>query len=168
MKQRVLHELDRIERQHKIRNLLAVESGSTAWGFASPDSDYDVRFIYAHERDWYLSVLDVRDVMEEMMPDRLDFSGWDLRKTLRLFSKCNLALNEWLGSPVVYTEALEFRHRIRFARCITTGAWLTGQLREIWSMAEYKSRCSSTYCARCSLADGFSIPEHSRRRSLKS
>ena len=112
MKQRVLHELDRIERQHKIRNLLAVESGSTAWGFASPDSDYDVRFIYAHERDWYLSVLDVRDVMEEMMPDRLDFSGWDLRKTLRLFSKCNLALNEWLGSPVVYAEALEFRHRL--------------------------------------------------------
>src|SRR2546428_11638268 len=112
MKQRVLHELDRIERQHKIRNLLAVESGSTAWGFASPDSDYDVRFIYAHKQDWYLSVFEGRDVIEKMLPERLDISGWDLRKTLRLFSKCNLALNEWLGSPVIYSEAPEFRSRL--------------------------------------------------------
>src|SRR5256712_12329607 len=111
MKQRVLHELDRIERQHKIRNLLAVESGSTAWGFASPDSDYDVRFIYAHERDWYLSIFEDRDVIEKMLPDGLDVNGWDLRKSFRLFSKCNLALNEWLGSPIVYSEVSGFRER---------------------------------------------------------
>src|SRR5439155_1016881 len=112
MRERVLDELTRIERQHKVRILIAVESGSRAWGFASPDSDYDVRFIYAHDRDWYLSIFENRDFIEEMLPDRLDISGWDLRKSLRLFSKCNLALNEWLGSPIVYSQAQGFRDRL--------------------------------------------------------
>lgn len=112
MKQRVLEELGRIEREHGVRVLLAVESGSRAWGFASPDSDYDVRFVYAHPCDWYVSVEEPRDVIEEMLPGDLDVSGWDLRKTLRLFSKCNLALNEWLGSPIIYAEALGFREQL--------------------------------------------------------
>jgi uncharacterized protein len=112
MRDHVRQELLRIERQNNVRILLAVESGSRAWGFASPDSDYDVRFVYAHERDWYLAVFEDRDVIEEMLPDRLDISGWDLRKSLRLFSKCNFALNEWLGSPIVYTEVSGFRERL--------------------------------------------------------
>ena len=112
MRDRVLQELRRIEPQHDVRILLAVESGSRAWGFASPDSDYDVRFIYAHRPDWYLSVFEVRDVIEEMLPDRLDVNGWELRKALRLFSKCNLPLNEWLGSPITYSEVPEFRRQL--------------------------------------------------------
>jgi predicted nucleotidyltransferase len=62
MKDRVIHELSRLESQHRIRVLCAVESGSRAWGFASPDSDYDVRFIYVHEPDWYLSVFEAGHV----------------------------------------------------------------------------------------------------------
>ena len=89
--------LDRIERRHNVRILLTVESGSRAWGFASPDSDYDVRFVYAHERDWYLSVFEKRDVIEEMLEDRLDINGWDLRKALRLLYRSNPPLLEWLG-----------------------------------------------------------------------
>jgi predicted nucleotidyltransferase len=112
MKDRVLAELERIENEHQIRVLLAVESGSRAWGFASPDSDYDVRFIYVHDRDWYLSVFEQRDVIEEMLPGDLDVNGWDLRKALRLFSKCNLALNEWLLSPQTYSESREFRAQL--------------------------------------------------------
>ncbi len=112
MRERVLEELTRIEREHDVRILLAVESGSRAWGFASPDSDYDIRFVYAHDRDWYLSIFENRDVIEEMLPDRLDINGWDLRKSLRLFSKCNFALNEWLGSPIVYSEVPGFRDRL--------------------------------------------------------
>lgn len=96
-----------------MRVLLAVESGSRAWGFASPDSDYDVRFVHVHEPAWYLTVFESRDVIETMLPGELDVSGWDLRKSLRLFSKCNLALNEWLGSPVVYSETSEFRSELR-------------------------------------------------------
>ena len=109
MKERVLKELERIQREHNVRVLLAVESGSRAWGFASPDSDYDVRFIYVHRPEWYLTVHEHRDVIEEMLPDALDVSGWELRKTLRLFAKCNLALNEWLGSPLVYMENAKFK-----------------------------------------------------------
>jgi predicted nucleotidyltransferase len=112
MRERVLVELRRIEVANGIRVLLAVESGSRAWGFASPDSDYDVRFIYAHEPQWYVSVSEPRDVIEEMLPGDLDVSGWDLRKALRLFSKCNLALNEWIGSPIIYVEAEGFRERL--------------------------------------------------------
>jgi uncharacterized protein len=112
MRERVVDELQRIERQYGVRVLLAVESGSRAWGFASPDSDYDVRFIYNHHRDWYISVAESRDVIEEMLPGDLDVSGWDLRKMLRLFGKCNIALNEWLGSPIVYCQAPTFREQL--------------------------------------------------------
>ena len=112
MKERILAELDRIERERDVRVLLAVESGSRAWGFASPDSDYDVRFVYAHRRDWYLSVLEPRDVIEEMLPGDLDVSGWELRKALRLFAKCNLAFNEWVGSPIVYRAEPTFREQL--------------------------------------------------------
>ncbi len=109
MKEKILEALRNVELESGVRVLLAVESGSRAWGFASPDSDYDVRFVYAHPRDWYLSVFEERDVIEQMLPGDLDVSGWDLRKTLRLFSKCNLALNEWLGSPVMYLAMPGFR-----------------------------------------------------------
>jgi predicted nucleotidyltransferase len=112
MKARIVEELERIQSEHNVRVLLAVESGSRAWGFASPDSDYDVRFIYAHPTDWYISIAEPRDVIEEMLPGDLDISGWDLRKTLRLFAKCNLALNEWLGSPITYTEVPGFRRQL--------------------------------------------------------
>jgi predicted nucleotidyltransferase len=113
MRDEILAALRLIEAEAHVRVLLAVESGSRAWGFASPDSDYDVRFIYVHEPAWYLSVFESRDVIEKMLPGELDVSGWDLRKSLRLFSKCNLALNEWLGSPVVYFEASRFRPELR-------------------------------------------------------
>jgi uncharacterized protein len=109
MKETVTKQLQAIELEGNVRVLLAVESGSRAWGFASPDSDYDVRFIYAHDPDWYSTIFEQRDVIEKMLPGDLDVSGWELRKSLRLFSKCNLALNEWIGSPVCYQEVPGFR-----------------------------------------------------------
>lgn len=102
-----------LEAREQVRVLFAAESGSRAWGFASPDSDYDVRFIYAHDLPWYLSVSERRDVLEAMLPGDLDLSGWDLRKTLGLYARCNLALNEWLGSPIVYCERGEVAARLR-------------------------------------------------------
>ena len=100
--QRVRNELARVESEREVRVLFACESGSRAWGFASRDSDYDVRFLYVHRRDWYLSVEDRRDVIEQPIADDLDVSGWELRKALRLLRKSNPPLLEWLKSPVVY------------------------------------------------------------------
>jgi len=99
---RVRDALARIEAERNVRVLFACESGSRAWGFASRDSDYDVRFLYVHQRDWYLSVEDRRDVIEQPLDDELDVSGWELRKALRLLRKSNPPLLEWLKSPVVY------------------------------------------------------------------
>lgn len=125
-----------IESAHDVRVLFAVESGSRAWGFASPDSDYDVRFVYAHRPDWYLSIGEPRDVVEAMLPGDLDLSGWDLRKTLGLFLRCNLALNEWLGSPVVYIERGELAGQMR--RLIPAGFRAPAGYHHYLSMAKGK------------------------------
>jgi hypothetical protein len=102
MKQKIITQLHAIEKEHGVRILFACESGSRAWGFPSKDSDYDVRFIYVHPRDWYLSIDEKRDVIELPIDDILDISGWDLRKSLRLMRKSNSPLLEWISSPVLY------------------------------------------------------------------
>jgi predicted nucleotidyltransferase len=96
--------LDDVERERDVRILFACESGSRGWGFESQDSDYDVRFIYAHRPEWYLSVESHRDVVEIPISGLLDVNGWELRKSLRLLRKSNPALLEWLSSPIVYRE----------------------------------------------------------------
>jgi hypothetical protein len=100
--------LDEIETEHRVAVLYACESGSRARGFAdsSRDSDYDVRFVYAHPRDWYLS-LDLKrrdDTIDPPTTDEIDLHGWDLRKALQLFHDANPTLLEWLQSPIVYRE----------------------------------------------------------------
>jgi predicted nucleotidyltransferase len=94
--------LDAIVREEGVRILFAVESGSRAWGFPSPDSDYDVRFVYVRPLDWYLSIFEGRDVIELPIEDDLDINGWDLKKALQLLVKPNPVLLEWLRSPIVY------------------------------------------------------------------
>jgi predicted nucleotidyltransferase len=103
-------ELDAVERDFGVRILLAVESGSRAWRFPSIDSDYDVRFIYVHRRDRYLSIEPPRDVIERPITEVLDINGWDFRKSLQLLVRSNAVLLEWLTSPVRYRsrgDALE-------------------------------------------------------------
>lgn len=95
-----------------MRILLAVESGSRAWGFASPDSNYDVRFIHVRPRDEYLRLDPLRDVIELPINDLLDINGWDLYKTLQLLHKSNPTLFEWFSSPIVYLET-EFAGHFR-------------------------------------------------------
>jgi predicted nucleotidyltransferase len=100
----ILRRLARAEQEHDVRILMAIESGSRAWGFASPNSDFDVRFIYAHPADWYVAVdlEERRDVIEYGITDDIDLNGWDLRKALRLFWKSNPAFVEWIQSPIRY------------------------------------------------------------------
>ena len=94
--------LVQIECRHDVTVLFACESGSRGWGFASPDSDYDVRFLYVHRLPWYLTVLSGRDVIEMPISGALDINGWELRKALGLLRKGNATLMEWLDSPIVY------------------------------------------------------------------
>ena len=98
----ILQKLKEIEQTYQVTILYACESGSRAWGFASPDSDYDVRFIYAHNKDFYLSIDEQRDVIELPINELLDINGWELRKALRLFRKSNAPIYEWLQSPIIY------------------------------------------------------------------
>lgn len=113
MREAILAALTEIQAEHQVRVLYAVESGSRAWGFASADSDYDVRFLYVNQPDWYLSIHEKRDVIEAFLPGDLDVSGWDLRKALRLLEKSNPPLLEWLFSPIVYLESSVFMLELR-------------------------------------------------------
>lgn len=106
IEQEIQRRIDAAEQEHNVKVLYAVESGSRAWGFASPNSDYDVRFIYAHPKDWYVAVdlEEKRDVIEYPIIDEIDISGWDVRKALRLFKKSNPSFVEWLHSSIVYRD----------------------------------------------------------------
>lgn len=109
----IVAKLRGIEEKEEVKILYAVESGSRGWGFESKDSDYDVRFIYAHPVNWYLSIEDKKDVLEYPVSDQLDISGWDIKKTLSLFKKSNPPLYEWLNPPIIYLEQGDFTQRLR-------------------------------------------------------
>ena len=113
MKNVILDKLKVLEEENKVTVLFACESGSRAWGFASPDSDYDVRFIYVHRKDYYLSIEEQRDVIELPINDLLDINGWELRKALKLFRKSNGPLFEWLQSPIVYQANSSFQDELQ-------------------------------------------------------
>ncbi|MBT2683482.1 nucleotidyltransferase domain-containing protein [Bacillus sp. ISL-37] len=110
MKDQIITVLNQIEEEYEVKILYACDAGSRALGFASADSDYDIRFIYIHKKDWYLSIDQYRDVIEIPKEDslsiefdpKLDVVGWELTKTLRLFRKSNPSLLEWLNSKYVY------------------------------------------------------------------
>jgi uncharacterized protein len=104
-----------IQKSENIKVILAVEAGSRAWGFESPDSDYDVRYVYVRQPEDYLQIDMERDVIDHYHKQPyiqgtrfddplLDITGWDLRKTLQLMRKSNPQLQEWLNSPVTYWD----------------------------------------------------------------
>ena len=97
-------ELSLVERTHGVKVLYAVESGSRVWGFASPDSDWDVRFVYLRPLTWHVTAFDRRDVIEMQPHDDLDCTGWELSKVMFQLYKGNPQLYEWLYSPQVYRQ----------------------------------------------------------------
>lgn len=121
MREHIIEVINQIEKDNDVKILFACESGSRAWGFPSKDSDYDVRFIYVHNTNWYLSIDRKRDVIE--IPGRdpisipihplLDLSGWELTKALRLFRKSNPPLLEWLRSSIVYYQSYSTIEKMR-------------------------------------------------------
>ena len=168
MKEKILEKLQQIEREKGVEILYAVESGSRAWGFASPDSDYDIRFIYKHDLNYYLSLWEQTDVIEFMTEDDLDGSGWDLRKTVKLLAKSNAPLLEWLFSPVVYfeNEAFVTQMRLLAKECFSPVACLhhylgtTKNFMDVCQAEEVKLK-SYFYALRTALAGKWIIENNS-------
>ncbi len=106
----IQQKLAEIEEKEDVKILHCVESGSRAWGFASPDSDYDVRFIYVRKRDFYLKLERTRDVIEWQLDETLDINSWDLQKALQLLYKSNPTIFEWNSSPIVYKTSDEWTY----------------------------------------------------------
>ena len=101
--------LTQLSQEKDIEILYACETGSRAWGFPSPDSDYDIRFIYMHKQDWYLKLNEQKDTIEQMVGD-FDVTGWDVRKCLMLLKKSNAPLIERFQSPIEYKNVGEFKN----------------------------------------------------------
>lgn len=112
MKKEICSTLAEIEKQHNVKILYACESGSRAWGFPSPDSDFDVRYLYIRPLESYLKLFPARDVIEGPIDEVKDFVGWDLQKALKLLMKGNAPLIEWLHSPIVYRENFWLRENL--------------------------------------------------------
>ena len=111
MKEKILERLRQIEKDNDVKIIYAVESGSRMWGFASKNSDYDIRFIYINNPSYYLSVNKKKDYIEVTDKGKnLDFSGWDIKKTLGLLLKSNMSLYEWMNSPIVYVNSDEMNY----------------------------------------------------------
>lgn len=109
MEEKIKKYLSDLEKEKGIEILLACETGSRAWGFPSPDSDFDVRVIYKHHKNWYLGLTEEKDTIEYFFENNeIDISGWDLRKSLRLLAKSNAPLLERIQSPIIYKVDNEF------------------------------------------------------------
>ncbi len=115
MKDKINQYLTKIEEEKDIKILLACETGSRAWGFPSPDSDFDIRIIYKHKKNWYLSLNEKKDSIDLMFENNeIDITGWDLKKSLKLLQKSNAALLERIQSPIIYKCDKEFLNDIKF------------------------------------------------------
>lgn len=112
MKKEILEYLDHLSKEKNIDILMAVESGSRAWGCASPDSDFDVRIIFKRPFNEYLKVNEPTDHLDYFHGELLDINGWDIRKALGLVRKSNATPFEWVQSPIVYQERPGFREEL--------------------------------------------------------
>lgn len=161
MEEKIKKYISDLEKEKGIKVLLACETGSRAWGFPSPDSDYDVRIIYKHNKDWYLSLIEEKDTIEVFYENNeIDISGWDLKKSLRLIWKSNAALIERIQSPIVYKKEDEFLAGINtiaqktYSRIGTIHHYLSmakKKLSEVEEFPEYKLK-KFFYALRASVA----------------
>ena len=112
MENYINEQLIQIEKKHNVNVLFAVEAGSRAWGIESPESDYDVRFVYIRKKDYYLRLETINDSIvwkaDKKLENRLDMTGWDIQKALRLLFISNPSIIEWIHSPITYKSTLKF------------------------------------------------------------
>lgn len=161
MEEKIKKYLSDLEEEKGIEILLACETGSRAWGFPSPDSDFDVRIIYKHDKDWYLSLTEEKDTIEYFLENNeIDISGWDLKKSLRLLAKSNPPLLERIQSPIIYKVDKEFLTGINsvaqktYSRIATIHHYLSmakKAFEEVTNTEEYKLK-KFFYALRASVA----------------
>ncbi|WP_194776863.1 nucleotidyltransferase domain-containing protein [Pararhodonellum marinum] len=161
MEEKIKKYLSDLEKEKGIEILLACETGSRAWGFPSPDSDFDVRVIYKHDKDWYLSLIEEKDTIEYFLENNeIDIGGWDLRKSLRLLAKSNPPLLERIQSPIIYKVDKEFLTGINliakktYSRIATIHHYLSmakKSFEEVTNSDEYKLK-KLFYALRASVA----------------
>lgn len=142
MKEEIIEHINQLEKEKGITILLAVESGSRAWGCPSPDSDYDVRIIFKRSKSQYLNIDDKPDTINYFHGELLDINGWDIKKTLKLIRKSNATPFEWAHSPIKYKEVADFsstilnlskeyfqpRHTINHYKGIAKNSYLSNDL----------------------------------------
>lgn len=136
IQQEIQNKLSEMEQAHDCRLLFAVESGSRAWGYASTDSDYDVRCVYWRSAASYLSIMPARDVIEWELNEVYDINGWDLKKALQLALRSNISVFEWADSPMVYRTSPWHEEFRAVTRSVMQPAWLA---------ARYVGMAESTY-----------------------
>ncbi|MCM3160125.1 nucleotidyltransferase domain-containing protein [Metabacillus litoralis] len=113
MNKKILETLKKIEKEQNITILYACESGSRAWNMNTSFSDFDVRFIYKREMNWYLQLIEGKNTFEYSTKDNEEYVGWDIKKALQLLLKSNPTLLEWIYSPIIYHNHPSFRKEIR-------------------------------------------------------
>jgi len=172
MREEILNSLTTLEAEQGIRVLYACESGSRAWGFASRDSDWDVRFFFVWPQREYLRVQLPADHIHRDLPGDLDITGWDLRKALHHAAKSSASVLEWLGSPIVYFDregiADEMRRLARGCfRVRPTVHHYLGLAKQLWAQAGEGGELNgkkclyvmrATLCARWALTHGTPPP----------
>jgi uncharacterized protein len=161
MEEKIKEYLSHLEKENEIEILLACETGSRSWGFPSPDSDFDVRIIYKHQKDWYLGLTEGKDTIERFFDKKeIDISGWDLRKSLRLLWKSNPPLLERIQSPIIYKVDHDFLKGINsiaqntYSRIATIHHYLNmgkSALEEVLNTEQYKLK-RFFYALRASVA----------------
>ena len=96
--------LDAIEREHDVSIALAVARGSRAWGAASPESDYDIGFVFVPKdlRQYAHLETPPTTIHEDAESDRVELQGWDIRTFAQLLSDSNDGAIDLLRSPIRY------------------------------------------------------------------
>ncbi|KGX87378.1 hypothetical protein N784_15890 [Pontibacillus litoralis JSM 072002] len=147
----MLKSLHKLEHNEKVKVIYASEVGSRAYGLASLKSDYDVRFIYIHHPEWYLSIDNHRDVIDNRIHKNIELSGWELTKALRLFRKSNPSMMEWLHSPIIYDKDERFSNEINhliptmFAPVSTLYHYIQMTKRNINTISKYEHATPKQY-----------------------
>ena len=103
--------LKEIETKHNVKIIMAVDNGSNAYGSASPNSDIDLRFLYVETIESYLRLGREKDVIEIIDEENnIEYKGFSLDKFMKLLSKSNPSILEWINSPITYLKESKYEN----------------------------------------------------------